>query len=598
MTKRTVEAEAGDSLCNIAYLNGFGHCKALREDPANAYIVERETNPGQVEPGDIVTLPELRMREEDAATDDTYKLRKRGTLATVRFVHGSPSTPYALDTTLTHLNVSNYVTNRAGLPDGSSNFPDASVRDFNASADMDVDTFKVEVFDRQASGDLQVELEVLKPVYDAQGRLTGHTRFPGAVRGPRLLTQEASKQGSTKRYRTCYLRLVGDAVDKGAVDQQTLLVSDIYDAKDAETKRVEILDQRVKASYEIPTCRMNPKCKASVSLPVGNRKKRLRFAVHILRESVDGPPIVSIEDAEKRVMTWLRRSLAQMSIAPRLMTVREVDPPENLVSISNDSGLTAAGDGALGFTINATGLPSQIIGPIVPRRRATPLATARALAAAIEAPFRAEVSQNPARFTDPAGRRSADIVITAEGGQRVTISDRQSGDSRQTLRVGRPDPTMLREWNGTNWLVGSIEQRTILKNYDTGDDRFDLFIIQRFTSPNLLGAAMMSGHRVDPRRSAISKVKWSGFVDLRSSDSSDDFPYVIVHEAMHAVAEVMHAHGTDTQIMFPTADQTNTVGCAKRMRDGAVAYDGGRIAGNHNLVDRVRVEGAPLLEDW
>jgi hypothetical protein len=220
------------------------------------------------------------------------------------------------------------------------------------------------------------------------------------------------------------------------------------------------------------------------------------------------------------------------------------------------------------------------------------------LAAKVAAPYKSMAAENAARFTDPKTRRSADIVITEDSGARVRITQENSNDARQTIAVGRPVAVLFQEWNGTNWLVGSIEQRAVLRNYDTGDDRFELFVIRRFVSPTLLGAAMMSGHIVDPDRPARSKIKWSCFVDRRSSDSSDQFPIVIAHEAMHAVGEVMHTVNHPAQVMHPTADQNNAVGIAKRIRDGAATYDGGNIAGNHNLVRRMRTQGAALLERW
>jgi hypothetical protein len=600
---KTVKAKIGDSLCNIAHLNGFGDCQPLRAEAANAYIMNRAEDPGQLLPGDVVTIPEHVEKSVKGATEQKHKFVKRDNYAILRFVHGSATSKVRHDRTLKFLNVSNYITDKAGVPDGGSAMPNSSVRNFNSDADKDPDTFKVEVLDIDATGDLTVELEVLRPVYDAAGTVTGHTRFPSSIRGFRLLTATASKQGSSNRFRTCYLRLVTDAADKAAANDQTLLASDIYDPADADAKRVEILDQQVKASYTIASCPQNPKCKSTVILPIGTDRRRMRIAVHILRQSAGGAPVVSVDDAEKRILTWLRRSYAQMSIAPQLMQpVREVDPPENLVSISNDSGLKAAGpgtggNGQISFRINAAGQAPQTI-TVTTKAGDKPITTARALAAKIAAPFAAQVSENPARFNDVTSRKSADIVITEAGGARVTIDNVVGNDTRQTISVGRPNTLLFQEWDGNNWLVGSIEQRAVLKNYDTGDDRFDLFIVDRFVSANLLGAAMMSGHIVSPNRRAVTKVKWSAFVDRRSSDASDQFPIVIAHEAMHAVGEVMHAQGAPAQVMHPTADLNNAVGIAKRVRDGAVTYDGGSIAGNHNLVRRMRTQGAPLLTGW
>src|SRR5690606_32799121 len=103
---------------------------------------------------------------------------------------------------------------------------------------------------------------------------------------------------------------------------------------------------------------------------------------------------------------------------------------------------------------------------------------------------------------------------------------------------------------------------------------------------------------VDPARRGMNGVKWSGFVDVRSAAAGDGFPFVIAHEAMHSVGEVMHAQGATAQIMHPFAQAADAVDHSKRVRDGAVTYDGGRIAGDHNLVDRMRSEGGALMEGW
>jgi hypothetical protein len=287
---------------------------------------------------------------------------------------------------------------------------------------------------------------------------------------------------------------------------------------------------------------------------------------------------------------------AQADIGPKLaQAVRDVDPVENLVSISNDSGLTAAGDGQLGFRINATGQPSQVIGPITPAAGDTPLTTANALAALVQAPYTATVTENPARFTDPVGSKSADIVITEAGGAHVTIDQEVRTDSRQTLTVGRANPLNLLSWDGTNFLVGSIEQRTVLKNYDTGNDRVDIFVVQQTTGGNR-GEAMMSGHRVDPNRSAIDPVKFSAFLAMIAMDGTDGNPFSFPHEVGHVAGEVIHAQSANNQLMRSGTTGANAVTATKRIRDGGVTYD--RPAGSFNLIDRIRAEGSSLLENW
>ena len=588
----TFTAQPGDSLCSIAHLHGFGDCTALRSEAANAFILNRAVDPAVPLPGDVVTIPDQVNKQEEGGTDQKHKFVKKIRSATIRFVHGSPDKPYADDTTLTELNVSNYITNRGGTADGSTAFPGDGVRRFDTRGHQDPDTFKVEVQDIRASGNLTVELEALRPTYNAAGAVTGHTSFPG---NDRKLTATASKQGQSRCFRTAYLRLVVDDQDKAAAPTQTLLVSDMNDAGDPQ---VEILDQLVKATYEVQSCPASPKCKCIVTAPIGTDRRRLRVAVHVLNNPANGNPIVPLADAERRVRTWVRRVYAQASIGPKLANpTHAIDAPENLVSISNDSGLTAAGDGQLSFRINATGQTPQTI-TVNPSAGDTPITTANALAGQITAPFSAAVTQNPARFNDPVGQGSADLVITEAGGAKVTIDNVVSGDSRQTLTVGRPNPMVMQEWDGNNFLVGSIEQRTVLKNFDTGDDRVDIFVVDVFVDGTLGGAAMMSGHRLDPNRSAINQVKWSVFIIRTMMDSTDNHPFALPHEIGHDTAEVVHtANAENFQLMNGGfLGSPNAVNLRKRIRDGAATYTS--PAGNFNLVDRLRVEGAPLLENW
>lgn len=604
---KTVTARSGDSLCNIAYLNGFSDCKLLREEAANAYIVNRTEEPGQVLPGDVVTIPDYVEHTEAGATELTHNFVKRGNLAMLRFVHKQTAANLSSDPSLRFLNVSNYITDKAGTGDGNAAFPGTADGNFNAEADKDQDAFKIEILDLKASGDLTAELEVLRPTYNAAGRVVGHVQFPTAIRPARQLRPTAFKQGSTQLRRTPYLRLVVDEKDKAAAANQTLLTSDIFDPADATTKQVEILDQQIKASYTIASCSQNPKCKSTVELPIGEDRRRMRLAVHVLNNrpsATGGTPVVPLADVERRVFTWFRRVYAQANIAPKLMLeTRAVDPPANLVSISNDSGLRANGDGQIGFTISAAGKPTQVVGPISPARSDRPIKTAQTLAALVTTPYRAAVSENPARFVDIASLKSADIVITEESGARVTITidvPLANRDTGQTIDIGAANPMNLLSWavprGNNNWNAGSIEQRTVLKNHDTGDDRVDIFVAHQLSAGNR-GEAMMSNHLVDPARSSISQVKWSAFLAAHAMNAGDGNPFSFPHEVGHVAAEVVHATASRNQLMTGGGtSETNAVGGTKRIRDDAVHYDS--PPGDFNIVSRLRAAGSPLLEGW
>ena len=196
---------------------------------------------------------------------------------------------------------------------------------------------------------------------------------------------------------------------------------------------------------------------------------------------------------------------------------------------------------------------------------------------------------------------SADIVITHAAGEHVTIDRPLSNDSRQTLLIGRVNPATLQSWNGRNWLVGSLQQRTALKNYDSGPaapDRIDIVICTALTSGNR-GEAMMSGHHVDPARAAINPIKWSAFMIATTGDGTDNNPFTMPHECGHVAFELVHATGARSQFEMMTGagtSGTNAVGASKRITDGNVTFD--LPAGSFNQVSRIRVEAAPLLKNW
>jgi hypothetical protein len=375
---------------------------------------------------------------------------------------------------------------------------------------------------------------------------------------------------------------------------------------------LEILEQQVRATYFVQKCpaKGTPSaCRVTAVADVGSDsdprkpRARLKLAIHILRLAPGGGGgVVGIPDADRRVNRWIRRVYAQAGLAPRFMqTTRVVDPQENLVAVSEfdptkptvPGGVSAAGDGQLGFRVNAAGKPSQVIGPITPAAGDTPETTANALAALVQAPYTAVATRNPARFPDPAGSRSADILITEASGAHVTIDQVVSGDSRQTLTVGRMNAANLQSWDGTNFLVGSIEQRTALKNYDTGADRIDIVVAQQFTSGDR-GLAMMSGHQIDPARSAIDPVKFSAFLAQRTMDGTDGNPFSFPHECGHVAMELVHATGRANQLMTGGTTPADAVTATKRIREQTQTFD--RPAGAFRQMQRLRTDGAPLID--
>jgi hypothetical protein len=307
--------------------------------------------------------------------------------------------------------------------------------------------------------------------------------------------------------------------------------------------------------------------------------------------------VVTTAQADRRIHRWVRRTYAQTGIAPLLMQVtRVVDPQVNLVAIGDPHGLSATGGGQVGFRITAPGHPNQTVGPLATTRGDTPETTARALANQVAAPYTAVVSVNPPGFQDPVGNRSADIVVTVPGAV-VTIDQPVSTDARQTLAIGRPNPANLQGF-GNDFLIGSLEQRAILKTYDTGDDRVDVFVVQAIASGDR-GQAMMHGVSIDAARPAIAPVRFSVFVNARSMDPSDDDFVNLPHEMGHILMDLIHANGnrSDHQLMMGRGT-TFLVSepASKRIKERPQTFDS--PAGAHRQIQRIHQQAAGLLEPF
>ena len=589
-----VTAQDGDCLCTIAIDSGFLNCQPLRDEGANAALLNRD-----LVAGDIVTVPDVDPGNSGGGTDQRHVfVRRTAPPVSIRMVHGSPNIPYLKDETSPLLHISNHQTTRGGLEDAAvlpAGFG------FNQLGHDDPDTFKIEVVDPQASSPVNVRLEALRqvllPTFDF-----GHDVFPAGERGRRSVDPlECAIVSSGVAFRSRYMRLVTDETDVAALPNQTLLVTDMTDQGDPS---IEILEQAVRATYVLQNCPVQL-CKVSTTVEVGNttgpRKPRtaIKMALHIIRLSPGGAAPVTIAQADRRITRWVRRTYAQAGMAPRLVQTTEiVDPQNNLVAIGEPHGATATGGGQMGFRITSTGNPTQVIGPIATVARATPEAMANLLQALVAAPYVATVSRNPAGFGDPVANRSADIVITVPGG--VVIIDQEiSTDARQPLTIGRPNIASLAGFSN-DFLIGSSEQRALLKTYDTGEDRVDVFIVQNFApAASARGQAMMHGTSIDPARPAVEAVRFSVFVNGRSMNASDDDFVNLSHEMGHVLEDLIHATGTRSAhqlMMGQGTDFLVSEPASKRIKERPQLYDS--PAGFHRQIDRIHAQARGLLEGF
>ena len=609
-----VPAQEGDCLCTMAIAAGFLNCAPLRSVGANSGLLNRP-----LAAGDIVTIPDIDPGGADGATDQRHVfVRLNAPPVSIRFVHGSPNLPYLRDTETTILHISNHQTTRGGLDDEFT-FPNGF--EFNQHGHADPDTFKVEVVDPQAASPLTtVKLEALRRILRPDGTF-GHDVFPAAERARRSRDPlECRAVSSGVAFRSRYIRLVTDETDQAALPLQTLLVTDMTDQGDST---VEILEQAVRATYTLQNCPVGL-CQVSKTGPVGltdaerparitnpqnsavetKPRNAVQIAIHILNTTPGANPVVTIPQADRRANRWVRRIYAQAGLAPRLVrTTRIVDPQSNLLAIAEPAGnplrggRAATGGRQITFTITSPGVPSQAIN-FTTVAGAVPLVTAQGIAALVAAPFTATPSQNPAGFTDPPTRRSADVLITGPGGALVTITGAASTDANQPVTVGAVNPAAIQGFPA-NFLIGSVDQRTLLKNYDTGSDRVDVVVVGGLTSTNL-GEAMMHGVSInaDPARHAIDEIRFSLFI-VQAAMNAGDLNYdVLPHEMGHVLMDLIHAIGPrgTQQLMFGPFVAGPTEASAKRIKERPKTFDS--PAGDHRQLELFHLRGGGLLDPF
>ncbi len=619
---RVVVAADGDCLCGLAIRHGFLDCDPLRADPANAELLDR-----LLRAGDRVTIPDPEVEAESLATASRHTIVvTRRTEPKLRFVHGTPDLTHADDPTLTRLEISNYPTNMAGAAAAAAF---TSAFGFQRDAHDDPDTFKLEVVSPDGGAPLQVKLQALKPIYAADGHVERHEEFSGAGTANRNVDIECREIGAEapKRYRSRYLRLVTDGLDANAAPGQALVVSDTADGAGGDADKLEILDQRVRASYELPACPANPKCRTWAELPVGHDKRRIRMTVSIFRTAVGGATVggVTRSQVRRRVYKWFRRAYAQISLAPKLIgSIRVYDPPAaDMIAISDPTGTPASGLSAAGtpstltFDIDAPpGTPPPAAATRVTVNLAagnTPTQVCNAIVAALPAGFAGTVHTN-ATATNQA-TPSADVIISRSGANpaRVVIRNETTTDTALRVSVARVNVTNINAVAAgfPNLMVSTPEARRLLR-FRGADNRLDFFVVGTIVGAR--GVAYIPATDLAAQYRPPAFCRWAALMAASVMNGADTDPFSFPHEAGHILNDAFHADPADAnvanQLMTGTGtDTNNAVGASKRISDDPVQvqyqkYDpaqaspGAFHSVNIRPARRFRSRGAPVLGGW
>lgn len=621
----TVTAKEGDTLCGIAIRSGFHDCTLLRAEAANASLLNRP-----LLAGDTVTVPAITTRTAGASTATTHRYRmRRLPEPAVRLVHGSPTLPAARDRSLDHLEISNYQPSSAGA-NGTASFP--SAYGFNADADADVDCFKVELVSPDGGASVKVLLEALKPVYAADGSVARHELFAGTEYNARRLEVDCQLvQGYTKRYRSKYLRLVVDEVEQASLPDQTLLVTDMSDGLNGVNDRVEILDQRVRASYALPKCPVAgaSQCRVACEVPVGKDKMRIPMAIHVYRTAPGGAPVGGLTEQmiRRRVWKWFRRTYAQANLSVRLEKpqVEFIDPPEsNMIVIGHITGRLASGVAPGGgpshlsfelWTIPASGgTPPVVRVPLAAGM--TPTQVGAAIVTALPAGFSGQAFTNPVEFG--AIEASCDVLVSGGTGIRTVVRVLSTDDtnlrSLNSLLVSSVNLALVRTLNGAESSSRSVDMRRIARDAVSSDTRLDFYVVGSLTGA--WGIALPPRMPLGLQHRPVAPLRWAAILAQAVMDGSDNHPFTLAHEAGHNLLDAFHADGSTAlggvELMSDAGEPTVSMSTATSERriadsplqvsygmfDPAQPTPGASITTLITPAQRLRTQSASFLVGW
>jgi hypothetical protein len=592
---KVVTARDGDTLCGLAIDAGFLDCGPLRTEAANSTLLAVP-----LKAGDQVTIPDLAPKDASKTTAARHRfIKKNAPPVSIRFVHGSPDKKYMEDFTLTVLNVSNFITNKGGS-DGSKTFPAGF--GFNVNGHADVDAFKVEAVDPAAGGSVNVVLEALKPAGVNPDGTPKHVPITGvADAAQRKIDALECKKVSSGHvaFRSRYLRLVVDGDDFAAAAGQTLLTTDLVDAGEEDS---EILDQKVRATYVVQRCpgTGGRKCEVAVELDVGENEKRVKVAVHILRDPVTSVPVATTDQARKRCLQFVRQLYAQANMSLRFVAAaREIPAPSNMLAIANGNGQVAVGAQSISVRVEIDATFDQAVGITTvageqPSQTATRLADAikDALSKATPAVVaRATPTGNPPLVGQAIG--SADVIVGDPLTQTVRLTVLTSNDVGHPVQVGRIASTTINDFGAADAHVGTIEERVLIKNYDTGADRVDLFIVGALAGA--LGEAFTPRLTAAATGQPINELTNTALVFANTVVLANNFHTTIPHELGHLLMDAVHTP-VITEMMTagsPVGANERVVNGPKRISDRVINVGGGR---NENPVNLLRNANTTLID--
>lgn len=595
--------DPSESLCGIAAAAGFADCKAIRDHAPNN---DKPFLKRPLQAGDEVAIPEMdpaSFKKEDNKVH-RFVLPQKG--ATLRFVHGGEAKAPQDDPALTCLCISNMRPDKGG-DNRKGEFPKDTVTGYDKTGDGDPDSFKVEVVDADVKGnEVTVALEALKPAYNAQGRVEGHVQFAKAERQARSLSVKCARVEGTSHFLSAYLKLVVDQQDKDVRPTQTLLTA-VLEGDDS----VEILDQEVRAEYTLAGCpgEGDSKCRITRNIPVGSDRKRVNIALHVVQTSRTGPGVIALDVVRRNAIRYVRELYAQCNMSIKLVDEpRLIPPPGNLIAIANESGDPAEGGKAIKVAVTVDGVRFEA--GISTAKGDPPIATALKLKKAIEdaskdltfkTPFVVRAEKNPMGLGYDGA--SADVIIGDPMEQDVLIEMLSNEDALHPAEVASFDPELDTVPCPIELdAVGSPLDRVLIKNYKSGADRIDVFVVR--SSQRVNGLSWIKSPLLEQKEPSIDSMASSAIVvSAALADGSSTYT-TIAHECGHVLMDTGHMK-EETEMMRlagkTDGDDRNALTGPKRISDPRSQRN---EFGVEDLVETVNPTSAlrtlrpDLLTDW
>jgi hypothetical protein len=616
-------AKSFEHLCIIAIREGgFLDCDSLRQAPGNGAY----TN-AQIKKGERVNIPDKQEKESDANSENKYKYKQKNSpIPSIHFVRSKQTAwgAIAAGTLIENfLQISNFPTNKCGA-NYDKDFP--STFGFNENAEIDRDVFQVEVIDYGAktNGKTQVDvkLEALKPVYKPDGKINTWESFKNADTADKdkcNITIVCKQVANGIRYRSKYIRLVVDEDDYNSVPAgQALLVPDIADGAEGDKDKVEILDQWVRATYALESCPKagDAKCKVVAQLPVGEDKQRIKLAVHILRQSRGGNGVVTIAEARKNCLNVIRKVSAQAGLSIKFVDpkIRLVQPPTNMLIITDSTGPGAEGGKKHKVKIKIKDSVKEVekTYEYTTVRDELPEKTAENMAGGIIALFTADFADlkvkhipNPTYQSGATVHYTADVLIGDPEKHEVTIRllVNPDKDSNQKLKKGEILTTQIVDFGNDDSHVGTAHERVLMKNYDSGKDRIDFFVVG--TLAGAYGESFWPRNFTKKDKASVNKnidQLVNSVILCESVVKTPRSSYkTITHELGHVLMDIGNHTPTKTELMFAGEGDTVRseqwkVNGPKRISDLDLAFDDGDTHGSS--VTFMRDNNSEVIDDW